>query len=256
MTPIARQLALAALLAVPAAARAQLLSVRPADTVPLLGQAGVSFTVGKPLNEFADMIRTGFGGTGHLMFNLDRQGILGLRLDAGFLNYGNERVRVCATYVTCRVQVDVTTSNNIVDAMVGPQLTLPSPYIRPYVNAGVGFSYFFTESSVEGSDDTNNPYASTTNYDDGGWSWGGSGGLLIPVSHGRAPISIDLSARYHGNGQRSYLRKGSIRDNGPGQLPTITPMRTQADLVSYHVGVSVGIPRDRSSRDRSNNDNR
>jgi hypothetical protein len=250
-----RRLLLAAIAALPTLAQAQLLSVKPIDTLPPRQFVGFNFIVGQPLNEFSDIIDAGFGGSGHYRFNLDRQGVLGIRVDASFLNYDNEKLRVCGLTYNCRVQVDVHTSNNIVDMTVGPQLTVPSRFIQPYVNAGIGYSYFFTESSVSGSDDTNGDYASTTNFDDGGFSWNGSGGLLIPVSHGRVPVAIDLAARYHSNGQRSYLKKGSIEDNGPGQLPTLHPIRSQANLVTYHLGVSIGIPRG-GHRDHDSDRNR
>jgi hypothetical protein len=238
---LARAALIGAALLAPAAGRAQLLSTRPEVYSTPRHWIGGDFNVAQPVGDLDRVIGNGYGASANYVYSLDRRGILGLRVDAAFLNYGNEHQRVCFNYSTCRVQLDVTTSNNIVTAGVGPQLAVPSGLIRPYVAGSIGFSYFFTQSSVDGTDETNGSFASTNNYDDGGLAWQGMAGLLIPVSSGRVPVAIDLAARYHGNGQRSYLKKGSITDNGPGQMPTITPIHTEANFVTYHIGVSIGI---------------
>ena len=231
----------------PAVASAQVLSVRPGSFSAPRHWVGADFTVAQPLAEFGHIIGSGFGGSANYIFKVDRQGIFGLRVDGSFLNYGNETQRVCFNFQTCRVQLDVHTSNNIATFGVGAQLTAPSGPVRPYVAGSVGYSYFFTESSVDGTDDYDRPVASTENYHDGGTEFTGMAGVLIPVSAGRVPVSIDFGARYHGNGERSYLTKGSIHDNGPGIPPTISAIRTDANFITYHVGVSIGLRS--SSRD-------
>jgi hypothetical protein len=251
---IPRTFALAAIasapLLAPTEARAQLLSTQPETLPPARHWVGGDFAVAQPQGEFGDVIGTGYGAAANYMYLVDRRGILGLRVDGSFLNYGNERQRICFNYTTCRVQLDVTTSNNIAAFGVGPQLMMPSGAIRPYVAGSVGLSYFFTQSSVDGTDDSNGSFASTNNYDDTGFAWTGMAGLLIPESSGRVPVSIDLAARYHGNGQRSYLRKGSIVDYGPGKLPTITPHHTEANHITYLFGVCVGIRSSRGNQSR------
>jgi hypothetical protein len=68
----------------------------------------------------------------------------------------------------------------------------------------------------------------------------GGGGVLIPVSMRRIPVLLDLGATVHRNGQASYLRKGSIKDLPDGSI-VINPIRSDANFVTYRIGVSIGI---------------
>jgi len=40
-------------------------------------------------------------------------------------------------------------------------------------------------------------FASTTNFDDASFAYGGGAGLYVPVSHRRNPVSLDLGAIYY-----------------------------------------------------------
>ena len=69
------------------------------------------------------------------------------------------------------------------------------------------------------------------------------------VSRGRVPIDLNLGARYHENGRVEYLTKGDIVDNPDGSV-TMYPVLSEANLMSYHFGVSIGIPRRGDGHDR------
>jgi hypothetical protein len=69
----------------------------------------------------------------------------------------------------------------------------------------------------------------------------GGGGFLIPLSMRRTPVLLDLGATFHRNGEATYLRKGSIRDNPDGSI-TIDPIRSEANFITYRIGVSIGVP--------------
>jgi opacity protein-like surface antigen len=202
--------------------------------------AGGDFTFAHPEGEFHDFVRQGFGGGAHVIRKLDRAGIVGLRLDGGFVVYGSEHQRVALSpTVGGRIQVDLNTTNNIAFVGVGPQVGLPNGLLRPYVNGFAGVSYLFTESSLQGTS-SGETFASTTNYHDATFSWGGGAGVYVPVRRGASPISIDAGLRYHNNGQARYLREGDIHDN-PDNTITVTPVRSDTDLLTFHLGVSVGI---------------
>ena len=111
----------------------------------------------------------------------------------------------------------------------------PSP---AYLNGSAGFSYFFTQSSVNGTNDATT-FASTTNYHDAVFSTSFGGGLYFPVRVSKSTFAIDLGARYHWNGKTRYLREGSITDQPDGSL-LIEPIESRTDLLTYHVGVSFG----------------
>ncbi len=172
-----------------------------------------------------------------VLTRLDRSGALLLRIEGGYLRYGHERKRACL--ISCRITVDVNTDNNIMVFGIGPQLMVPVGFLRPYVTGTAGLSYFFTQSSLEGSNDSS-PFAETKNFDDVVFAWTGGGGLQIPVREGLKPILIDLGVRYHKNGEASYLREGSITDNPDGST-TITPIRSQTNFLSIHLGVMFGL---------------
>lgn len=201
---------------------------------------GIQGIIAQPVGDFADYVGTGWGIGGNFRVGLDPANVVSLRFDGGYINYGRETQQVClSTTVGCRIVVDLTTTNNIVYGQAGLQLQVPRGPVRPYVNGGVGYSYFFTESSVEGTNEEE-PFASTTNFDDGTFSWAAGGGLMIPLGSGRTPISIDLGARYHHNGEVDYLTEGSIEDNPDGSID-IFPTRSPAHLVTWLIGISIGI---------------
>jgi opacity protein-like surface antigen len=139
-----------------------------------------------------------------------------------------------------RIWVDLTTDNNIAFIGGGPQIGLPTGAFRPYVNGFVGVSYIFTESSVGGTS-SGETFASTTNFDDASFAYGGGAGLYIPVSRrGRNPVSLDAGVQYRHGGQADYLVKGGITDYPDGSI-AIDPIRSETNLFSFHVGVSVGV---------------
>ena len=206
----------------------------------VLGAAGGNVIMALPMGELADQISAGPGVAINGHYNLVRGGALRLRVDAGFVQYGNEEREVCfSTTVGCRIILDLHTENNIAFGSIGPELALPSGVLRPYVNAGIGFSYFETASRLDGLDDSES-FARTRHIGDTGLALTAGGGLYVPLRFGRTPFGLDLGARYHRNGTISYLREGDIHDNPDGSI-SFTPTHTRADLVTVQLGVSVGL---------------
>jgi hypothetical protein len=201
---------------------------------------GGSLNYASPQGDFGEQVDQGFGLAAHGMYKVDQAGWLGLRLDGGFIQYGSESYRVpLSGTIGGRIMVDVNTSNQIAHLGVGPQLGVPTGAFRPYVGGTVGLSYFATTSSVKG-DDSSETFASDTNYDDLTLAFGGLGGVYIPLSRGATPVSLDLGARYHRNGEVSYLKEGSITDNVDGTV-SFSPIHSEADILTFHIGVSIGI---------------
>ena len=201
---------------------------------------GGDFAFAKPQGAFRDNVKQGFGGGAHVIYRLDPAGIVGLRLDGGFLVYGDEHRTVpFSNTVGGRVNLDLNTTNNIAFVGIGPQLGVPNGRLRPYVNGYAGMSYLFTQSSVRGTS-SGEAFASSTNYHDGTFSYGGGAGLYVPLHRGPSPVSLDLGVRYHDNGRARYLREGDITDNNDNTI-TVHPRYTDTDLLSFHLGVSVGV---------------
>jgi hypothetical protein len=212
---------------------------------PARATVGGSAFVAQPVGEFKNYVNNGFGGGGHLLLRVDPQGFLALRADAGFLMYGHETKRVSLPNAG-RVQLDVATSNNILTYSVGPQLMIPAGPIRPYVNAFMGGAYFFTESSVGGSDNSSD-FASTRNFGDNVASYGYGGGVFVPFTVRNALIGLDVGARFIRNGHTRYLREGGITDLPSGGF-IVSPIESETNLVVYHAGISVGVRRNRGRR--------
>lgn len=232
--------ALACLSAVPAFAQRP--SGPDGPLQPVLLYAGVQGMYARPVGEFRDYVRNGAGLSGNIVWPITPEGPVALRVDGGFIVYGSETKRVCfGGGVGCRIELDLTTTNSIGYINIGPQLMTHRGAVRPYVNAAVGGSYFGTTSKVEGSGDSE-PFASTTNFSDYTLQWAGGGGILIPLSMRRTAVFLDLGVRYNGNGQVEYLKRGDIVDHPDGTI-TFTPTRSDANLLTFQVGVTVGIRR-------------
>lgn len=211
-------------------------------TRPIRSQVGGHLYYAQAVGDFSDYIDHGWGGAFHGAFLLGEAGVLGIRFDGSFMNYGRETVRdVCSLPGNCRVTVDVTTTNNMAFAAVGPQLQVPSGPFRPYVSPQVGWTFIWTTSTIEDSDDRDRSPLDTENLTDNTFSYGGVAGILLPITRSaRNPVSLDMGVRYMRNGRVRYLREGDIIDHPTGP-PTFDIQRSRADLVTYFVGVSVGV---------------
>lgn len=208
---------------------------------PVRGHVGMNLLAADPVGEFEDYVGAGFGADFFGRLPLDPRGILSLRGDFGFIIYGYESKRVCFQGISCRVQARLQTTNNILFGGLGPELALPFERARPYLHALMGFSYFNTSSSLEGLGGGDSDFY-TENYGDGTLSWALGGGIDLNVKRGRTPVDLTFGVRYHKNGRVRYLREGDIVDNPDGSI-TLHPVFSDADLLSYQLGVSIGIPR-------------
>ncbi len=217
----------------PGAARAQY-----RDAGPLF--VGGQLTLANPVGQFSENVGVGFGLLGHGRLQTDDAGILSLRLDLGFLNYGSETILICVT-TPCRVTGDLTTSNNILLLGIGPELSRESGPVRLYVNASIGLAYFATTSSVEGSSNIGDPFASSTNLDDTTFAWTLGPGLQFRLwEDEKALVSLDVAARYHGNGEARYLRKGDIHDQPDGSV-VLDPRQSGTNFWTIGIGIAVGL---------------
>ena len=217
---------------VPVSARAQ----DPETAPPFV--AGGHLLFATPTGPFAENVDFGFGLGGHGRYVVDDGGILSLRIDLGFINYGNETIRICVI-LPCRVTGDLTTDNNIFLLGIGPEIGGGSGSIRLYANASIGFAHFSTTSSVNGSNDVGNPFTSSTNFQDATFAWTAGPGLQLRVwTDEQASVSLDVFARYNGNGEARYLRKGDIQDQPDGSV-LLNPRKSETNFWTIGLGVSA-----------------
>jgi hypothetical protein len=199
---------------------------------------GGDLALSQPKGEFANNVPNGYGFDLTGMFRLDPQGYFNLRADLGGVRYGHERDRI-GFPVSGRVAVDLNTDNQIGFGAFGVQLQIPDGWFRPYANAAVAATYFWTESSISGADNSES-FLQTTNLDDWSHAWVFGGGVMIPF--GRSIGALNLGARYHYGASATYLKEGDITDNPDGSI-NLNPRNSKTDLVLWQLGVSFAIPR-------------
>jgi hypothetical protein len=206
--------------------------------LPSRFSVGGDFTISQPKGEFANNVPNGYGFDFAGTFKIDPKGYFDLRADVGGVQYGRERQRV-AFPTTGRVSLDLETDNRIGFGAFGAQLQIPDGWVRPYVNTALAVTYFWTESSISGTD---NSYAaaSTTNLHDWSRALVFGGGLMIPF--GNSLGALNLGARYNYGATATYLSKGDITDNPDGTI-TLHPHTSKTDLVLWQLGASFEIPR-------------
>ena len=195
--------------------------------------------VAVPVGDFQTQVELGGGAGlgGALFLNEDR--MVALRVDVSGVVYGSESYDAPLS-LTIPVDVRVTTTNSILSAGLGPQIYLARGPFRPYVFGTFGFSYFVTETSVRGYG-AEEPFASTINLGDFNMALNGGGGVSVEVYRGEVSVAVDLSAFYQHNGVAEYLVKGDLGRGRDRRRFARDPIVSDANLVSYRIGVSIGV---------------
>jgi hypothetical protein len=224
---LAQPFAFAALCVAPTLISAQ----APPKVIPPIGY-GLRGMNAQPLGDFKRYVQNGWGIGGDARWFPANQKVLSLRGDLGYLNYGRQTTRECFG-TGCRITVRVNTSNNIVTALAGPELQVPSGPIRPYVNGMAGMNVFFTQSSADGQNGGQDVFQ-TTNYRDNVFSAAAGGGVRIPIG---ASFKLDLNARRNFNGNARYLTRDSF---GDGSNPDPIVRESDVDMWIYSIGISLG----------------
>lgn len=198
---------------------------------PIAG--GVRLINATPIGEFHNYVDNGWGIGGDFRWFPANQKALSLRADAGFLIYGRQTTSECFG-VGCRITVDITTSNNIFSGLVGPELQVPAGPIRPYINAMAGWTVFWTQSSADGQNNTDENLFETTNLRDNLFTSAVGGGFRIPIHDN---VKLDFNARRNFNGRARYLTRDSFGD-GTNTSPAVR--ESEVNMWTYAIGVSIG----------------
>jgi len=206
-------------------------------------QAGINLSLAIPQGEFADQVdNLGYGFSGEFMLLSPKpRSPIGLGLNISYYIYGNES-RSEPMYNIPEVFVRVDRTNNLVNFHVVFEIGLPTGRIRPYVQGLFGGEYLFTETSVK-NESNQDPFASSTNYDDWAWSYGVGGGISILLSGDSVTeigaIYLDLKGRYLFSSEAVYLKEGSVEVDR--QQVRYYPSVSKTDLISIHAGVRVAL---------------
>jgi hypothetical protein len=201
-----------------------------------VGSAGVNLVVAAPVGEFKRNVDIAGGLDVFGAFNLGGSEALALRVDGSYLIYGAENRFVPQGYFP----VSINTTYSIATFGLGPQVTLGQGPLRLYGFGTFGASYLWVRSSYGVDGCGCDAFASGTDFDDWTAALQGGGGVLLDLHTRHVPVAIDLGARYLSNGNAWYVSPGDVVPQPNGDV-LIYPVRSRANLVMFHAGVSIGL---------------
>lgn len=206
--------------------------------------AGINFSLAFPRGEFAQQVdKAGIGLSGELLFLSPRPGFpFGLGVNIGYYVYGSESRKEPWNLTIPDVYVDVNRTNNLLNFHMVLELGLPTGNVRPYLQALVGGTYLYTQTTVSGEYNQQD-IASTTNYYDWAWSYGAGGGLSILLSGDPTTmigaVYLDLKARYLYGSEATYLKEGGVEIIGSRVY--YHPSKSKTDILTAHLGVRIAL---------------
>jgi hypothetical protein len=174
---------------------------------------------------------------------------LSVGLDFSFTNFGTDSrdEPISTTIPDVRVQVD--NSYNLGQGFLTLRLQPQYGSVRPYLETLAGWSYFYTETSINDrrSSNSGEPIASDTNFEDWALAYGVGTGLQFRLFNWseRIPESVDgefppiggyltIGGRYLFGNEAEYLKKGSVQSSN-GNV-TYDVSRSKTDMMLVQVG--------------------
>lgn len=185
------------------------------------GSFGLDLIVAQPLGEFR---RNGDVAAGLTMAGVTSAKLLGLRIEAAWLNYDKSYQGY-----------GVSTNSNIGTLAIGPQITLPLGPHRLYGFALAGGSLFWSNASYN---DGCGCYDSDF-YLDGDFTTTAQAGAGVLFALSRR-LSIDLGAREVRHDRVRYVPAGGFTQNPDGSF-SAEQVETPVNMRVYQIGVSFAI---------------
>lgn len=204
---------------------------------------GIGLMLGYPQGEFKENVdRLGYGIQAHgTLWATSKERPFTVGLNIGYIVYGEESEKRRFSNPIPDVYVDVNRTNSLVNFHLLFQVSPFTGTWRPYVEGLFGGAYIFTSTSIESEWD-NEEIATSTNFDDYTWSYGGSSGLLIKVGGKMGDVStlyLDLKARYLFGTKAEYLSEGSITVDQNNGTVYYDVLESKTDLITFHIGVTA-----------------
>ena len=221
-----------------------------AQDMPASLQAGLGLLGGFPSGGFGNNITNpGIGISGHIGYRFPQSPVI-LGLDMSYMIYGHESRNERFSTTIPDVSVRVVTDNNILMTNLFLRLQPREGPFRPYIDGLFGFHYLFTKTSIRDIPDPfSDDIASSINFSDVAFTYGGSVGFMIEVYDGRSErtqfnrsvrtVSIDFRLRYLDGAEASYLNRGDVlRQSGQTALNI---SRSDTNIITVFVGASVEL---------------
>ena len=209
-----------------------------------------------PKGEFKDEgVPTGFGLDINGLWYPSKQ--FGLGLNVGISQYGNSERQIPFSYYTDLVTITEKTTNDLAYVHLLVRIVPFHGKVRPYFEGLLGMKNLFTSTKVisencpEEDEDTCE-IASSTNYSDNAFSYGGGGGLEITLtSFGgdedsgiKGVLSFFINARYMIGAEAEYLKEGAITFSDPQDGPvqtTFDPSTSKTDVLQISLGLNFNF---------------
>lgn len=218
---------------------------------PLAAEAQSRYTIGggglygQPLGVFADNVQRGFGLDGFGTIGLDTQGIFSLKAELGYIRYNRKTEPFFASDGFSTFELESETTSGVLMLGAGPQLTMPTGPLRPYIGGSIGFARFATNTSINVPANSSNTgqketIDQQTVSSDFILSLAASGGLRFELPFLGRGVLADLGVRWHRNGEAEYVSSEGVVYNGSAR-PTITPTRSEADFLVYRLGIVIPL---------------
>jgi len=201
---------------------------------------GLYLMVTPPSGEFRDHAGVGGGAGMYRVACLNDARAFGIRVELSGTALGGPEylIRYSAPGVPDANQV-VRYSRGIVALSVGPQITLPGRFVRPYVTGQIGLSYVFTmsERRWEGEDPDFDPLSWDFGPSEFNFPVSAGGGVLIQLSRGADAVWLDLSAQWTRHGRATFVSDASIVESPQGI--TVRPTASMMSLWQFRAGIVV-----------------
>src|SRR5258708_7627290 len=191
---------------------------------------GLSLMIGQPVGPFKPVVNGGGGVAFGAVRALDRQGVVGLRIEGELPAYGYMNEPVTLSGGGYAIPAQAQTWSFILSGQAGPQLTFGGGPARLYGFLTGGVVDFATTTSVQS--DCGCDIASYGDGHDLALAWQAGGGMMFTLGRGRHPASLDLGARYLPNGT------GTDGTTTGGSLPFLP---TAPNALAYHLRLSFGF---------------
>ena len=200
-------------------------------------QGGANLIVAATRGDLSDVFGTGVGVEPFGVFRLDRAGVLGVRVQGGMIDYGNEVRSVPLVGGGPSIGVQISTKRSATTLAVGPQLSWQRGRLHPYVFATAAAAFFNSQADLSGRDSSGIYRVLSADLNRTVVGAGAGGGLGFRVTQ---TVHLDAGVEY-----RRYHDVRTI-GNGAAELPTgevfMRADRGDLGMIISRIGVTVSLP--------------
>lgn len=204
----------------------------------------INLQVSVPQGEYKEIgNKVGFGVRGNIMYAPSENSPFKLGADLGFLVNSSRRREFYFGSALFGSRYYVDASSNVfsigIMARVEPLRSVKTALVAPFFEGVIGGNGFYASVDIDTGNGSSSSSSSRYNNNSSRTQWGlyygGSVGLLMPVSN---KISIEAKISYLIGGRTEYLTDPTIDANG---YATFVSKTSETTMLIPQVGVKIGI---------------